>query len=335
MSETETKKITPVLYPWQGNAWDQLNNAVSSQRLAHAILLQGMPDSGIEGFAELFAQRLLCGGATSEASTGHLPCGQCRECLLFLAGTHPGFLEISPLENEEGKVSLVIKIDQIRESVDFVMQTSMQQGMKIILIHPAEAMNPNAANALLKNLEEPPANTRFLLVTNHPARLMATIRSRCQVVDITLPTFHEADQWLSLYIQEASERAQLLSLSAGNPLLVKQWQDDSCTTDIFELHKNLSEVLSKKSSPLVLAKSWAGQGAERLTWWWRWLLLDAKQSAAGDSLSKTGNNFSLSSRQLVIFMEKLLAAKRQLESSANPNEQLLLESLLIDWQQLG
>jgi len=320
MSEEENKKIAPVLYPWQTKVWDELNQKINNERLPHALLLQGAPDSGLDSFASLFSQYLLCSNKKQSGA-----CGQCRDCLLFIAGSHPGFMEILPLESDEGKISKVIKIDQIRDSVDFVMQTSMQNGMKVLLIRPADTMNPNAANALLKNLEEPPRNTQFLLVTNNPGRLMPTIRSRCQVIDIALPTLADAEQWLTPFIQDGAKRKQLLELSAGNPLLVKQWQDTAAIADIFALREQVFEVLAKRNSPLALAKSWLGHGAERIAWWWRWLLLEAKQGAVN-------HNTVLDTRQLAVFMEKLLVAKRQLESSANPNEQLLLESLLVDWQ---
>src|SRR5690606_15832580 len=108
----------------------------------------------------------------------------CRSCHWWSVGSHPNFQRITPEVMESGKLSRVIKIDQVREMMGKVQQTSFQQGRKVLVIYPAEVMNPNAANALLKNLEEPPAHTNFILAANNPSRLMATIRSRCQKIDV-------------------------------------------------------------------------------------------------------------------------------------------------------
>lgn len=315
--EIPSRQLSP--WPWQRACWDRLQQQKAEQRLPHALLLQGVVDSGLDAFALLLAHAWLC-----ESPRDHLPCGNCRSCHLLAVGSHPNVQVISPEEMDSGKMSRVIKIDQIRQIMDRVQQTSFQQGLKVLVIYPAEVMNANAANALLKNLEEPPAGTVFILAANNPSRLMATIRSRCQQVDVPLPSIKEADHWLSSYVNDGTKREKLLALSGGNPVVVKQWQDQGVADTVLALGHELQQVREGRASPLQLAAQWHKQDTRSyVVWWWRWLALQVKSSLDVQA-----------SAALLRFMDKLLAAKGQLESTANPNEQLLLESLLIDWQNL-
>jgi len=316
--EASTPQMLP--FPWQQKSWDRLHRQQKDGRLPHAILLQGVVDSGLDNFAFMLARSLLC-----ETLRDDLPCGVCRSCHLLSVGSHPNFQIIEPQEMESGKLSRVIKIDQIREIMDKVQQTSFQTGRKVLVIYPAEVMNPNAANALLKNLEEPPAGTVFILAANNPSRLMATIRSRCQQIDVPLPSHKEADNWLSPFLSDAEKREKLLALSGCNPLLVKQWHDQNLLDDVLDLGQKLQQIREGRASPLQAAAQWHKQGSLlHIVWWWRWLALQIKATT----------NTPEAAKPLLRFMDKLIIAKSQLESTANPNEQLLLESLLIDWQNL-
>lgn len=307
-------------YPWQQPCWDRLHRQNEEGRFPHAVLLQGVVDSELDRFALLLAHALLC-----ENLQHHLPCGECRACHLLSVSTHPNLLQVSLQEMESGKLSRIIKIDQIREIMDSVQQTSLQAGRKVVVIYPAEAMNANAANALLKNLEEPPAGTFFILAANNPGRLMATIRSRCQQVEVALPSAQEADRWLLPFIADTHKREQLLILAGHNPLLVKQWMDQEKIESVLGMQMELQKVREGAISPLQVASQWQKQGALLcIVWWWRSLALQVKTAVTAQA----------SVSHLLPFMDKLLIAKRQLESTANPNEQLLLESLLIDWQNL-
>ena len=311
-------------WPWQQASWDQVHQQVADGRMPHGLLLQGAVDSGINEFAVLLAQSLLC-----QNLQARLPCGRCRACLLFLAGSHPDYqyLTLEPMEKSE-KLSRFIKVEQVREIMDALQQSAMQQGNKVIVIYPADAMNPNAANALLKILEEPPAHTLFILASNQSGRMMATIRSRCQVLELPLPAEAEAKRWLEPYIKDAEERSSLLALAGQNPLLVRQWLDQGQLETVSHLGKDLQQVQARSVSPLVVAARWNKQGSALtlVQWWWRWLARQIKQQA------ETGEGEAI--RQQLLFLDRLQRAKGQLESSANPNEQLLLESLLIGWQNL-
>src|SRR5690606_31936472 len=132
--------------PWHLPVWDALT---AGSRHAHAFLFAGLPGVGKRLFAEAFAAHLLC----LQPQSGRA-CGQCRSCHLCQAGSHPDRLVVEP--EEQGKA---IRIDAIRQLGDFMGQTAQQGGRKVIILHPAEAMNLNAANALLKSLERSEEHT--------------------------------------------------------------------------------------------------------------------------------------------------------------------------------
>ena len=127
------------VYPWQVALWQQL---VGRTQHAHAYLLHGAAGIGKRALAERLMAYLLCRQPTDVGA-----CGQCKACYLLAAGTHPDNFILQPEEPEKP-----IKVDQVRELVSFVVQTAQLGGRKVVLVEPAEAMNLNAANALLKSL---------------------------------------------------------------------------------------------------------------------------------------------------------------------------------------
>lgn len=148
------------------------------------------------------------------------------------------------------KPSKQISVAQIRELADFINISSHQNGDKIILIHPAEAMNPAAANALLKNLEEPPARTLFILVTHRVQHLLPTIRSRCRQIAMPMPDLATATAWLK---QQGVKDPALCLASAGYaPLAALEFNDD----DYLGRHKVFIRQISAREdfNPIALAE---------------------------------------------------------------------------------
>ena len=219
--------------PWNQPIFDALMR--NAARLPHALLIHGARGVGKLALAEQLAQALLCEHAARR------PCGSCDACRWFTAGNHPDFRRLEPeilwkeQAEEEGtaerkkKPSLEIKIDQVRELAVFLNTKSHRGARRIALIHAAEDMNENAANALLKALEEPPGSAMFILVSHRPAQLLATVRSRCTGVGVPIPARKEALKWLEG--QGIKEAGRWLAFAGGAPLRVLQYATDASTWD--------------------------------------------------------------------------------------------------------
>jgi DNA polymerase-3 subunit delta' len=229
------------IYPWQEGAWHTL--AQMRERLPHAILFHGPAGSGKTLFAERFAQALLCQAPDAD---GHA-CGRCSSCGWFVQYGHPDYRRVRPEALEEGQgeseeggetgagtardsgtaggkaggkaaraPSREIKVEQIRALSDFMNISTHRQGSRIVLLHPAEALNTIAANALLKTLEEPPPATVFLLVANGIDRLLPTILSRCRKFSLPQPGTEQALGWLRE--QGVKDAETWLAREGGAPL---------------------------------------------------------------------------------------------------------------------
>jgi DNA polymerase-3 subunit delta' len=200
--------MSNTIYPWQQEAWAQLQQMRA--RMPHAILFHGEAGIGKADFIEAFAQSLLCEAVLAD---GHA-CGACASCGWFAQHNHPDYRRVRPeaLEDEmpEGDdetaskgatkaaktPSKEIKIEQIRALADFMNISTHRQGLRVVVLYPAEALNTPASNALLKTLEEPPPGTVFLLSSNSLERLLPTILSRCRKFALPMPDHAAALAWL-------------------------------------------------------------------------------------------------------------------------------------------
>ena len=205
------------LYPWQQSQWQILQQSRRHGRLPHAILLTGPQGLGKEEFALYFAQSLLC----EQSGVDGEPCGQCRACLLYQAGNHPDVTVISPLEGKKN-----IGVDQVREIGQYLALKAQYSGHRVVVLTPAETMNVNSANSLLKTLEEPSPGTVLVLVTHRPAQLPATIRSRCQEIRFGTVTPEQGAAWLKAR-GNGADGELLLALADGAPLKAARFADDN------------------------------------------------------------------------------------------------------------
>jgi DNA polymerase-3 subunit delta' len=171
--------------PWLETLYPALRAALAAGRFPHALLLHADPGTGGEELALWVAALLLC------RAEGEPPCGVCLDCRRVREGQHPDFTRVTPLED-----SKQIRVDQIRELGGAFALTSHGRGHKVALIAPADALNVNAANALLKTLEEPPARTLIVLLAAQLSRLPATVRSRCQRLRVRPPNRAASLEWL-------------------------------------------------------------------------------------------------------------------------------------------
>ena len=227
------------MHPWNTQFVESLRARLET--LPHALLIHGPKGIGKLALAEHVAQIILC-----ESAGPARPCGACEGCRWFAAGSHPDFRRVEPEAlapqpasdadetapaepARKAKPSQVIKVEQVRALADFLNVGSHRGRRRVALVHPSEEMNPNAANALLKGLEEPPGGAMFLLVAHRPARLLPTIRSRCVAVPMSVPDRGPALAWLAAEGVQDAER--WLAFGGGAPLRAKELSDASATIE--------------------------------------------------------------------------------------------------------
>lgn len=326
----------PKPLPWQANQWQQLMDQRRQQKLAHAYLLHGMPGVGKLHFAQLLGQFLLCLHPDREKVS---PCQQCKSCLLFNAGSHPDILHISA--ESKGKQ---IKVDQIRQLIDFASKTAQQGGFRVIIIDPADAMNINASNALLKCLEEPGNNTVLLLLSEQTSALLATIKSRCQVLPFPLPDPPLAKAWLQQHSLPEESLDPLLVAAHYQPLTALSFHKTQRLKQREALQVCLAAVTKGKKAPVAAAQEWMNDDLLCLLDWlvdWlsemiKWVMVKdetfIKNQDMLKMLSYVSNKAGVT--RLYGYYAWLSEQRQRLLGAANQNKQLLLENLFIRWLHL-
>ncbi|MEX2367614.1 MAG: DNA polymerase III subunit delta' [Pseudohongiellaceae bacterium] len=318
------------LLPWHEEIFGQLRTLHAEARLAHAYLLQGQPGLGKLKLARHLARYLLC-----QSPAAGQPCNHCRSCLLFKAGAHPDLCCVEP---EEGK--RIISVDQIRQTLDFMARTSGLGSCKVVILNPAESMNINAANALLKALEEPAQDTFVLLISHQPALLLATVRSRCQKLKLVTPDTALAKHWLESKNVGAG-LSVLLNLADGAPLRALALADEDAQHERLVLHESLLQLLQKKISIMDAARDCASFSISNNIDGMMYCLMDIlrfNQSRGQVGLRDPEiNTLALhfnsraATRNLHRLRQQLLEARRAIVTNTNPNPLLLLESLFFAW----
>ncbi len=323
------------------------------EKLPHALLIHGNQGIGKVDFARAMAQSLLCEAPISgEARAGGIACGVCDACNWFRDGNHPDYRELLPeilvdddVEAEglsdpdvkDKKKSKEIKIDQIRAIADFMTLSTHRDGFRVLVIHPAEAMNMSAANALLKTLEEPSARTVILLVTDQMARLMATIRSRCQRVLLPAPENLEAVTWLQQHGTglNAAQAESALAMAGGSPL-------DAVTFAAAEYQTARKAFVAALSDPaadyMAAAQSFEKSDLNHIvTWLQTWVSDVVLSKMSGNVRHHVDEKQSIANIARHVQLTKLFryeSALRQARRSIHHplNVRLLLEQLLISYQ---
>jgi len=268
--------------PWNQSEWSRI---AATENLHHGLMISGVSGVGKREFCLSLGQYLLC----DQAVEGTF-CGQCQNCRLFAAGTHPDFhLLTSELENATSRLPLVtaysdryqdiqarerkakpgqiIPINQVRTLIDRFLTHPHIADRKVALIMPAEVMNANAANALLKLLEEPPGNSFLLLMSSTPGFLPATIRSRCMTVDLPTPVKSEARRWLTLFMKP-NDADRALSVAVG-PADAKTAFENG----LLEIHSQyLTKILAlveNNQDAVKLAREFSQSGLAPFLYWFQ------------------------------------------------------------------
>ena len=230
--------------PWQRRAYDQAVATLAEGRLGHALLVCGPPQLGQRAVAERLAAHLL--GA-------HEP----RAAHLLEAGTHPDFHLVTLVMNKEGtKLRTEIVIDQIRALSEKLSLTPQYGGAQVAIVDPADAINHAACNGLLKTLEEPRPGRYLWLLSADPARLPATIRSRCQRLEFRLPPRDEALDWLQSQSHAAKAATDALDAARGHPGLANAWLHDGGIALRREVADDLAKLARGEQSAIETAQRW-------------------------------------------------------------------------------
>ena len=318
--------------PWLRPRFAELTRLADDGRLPHALLISGPRGVGKRSLADALVARTLC------AAPGESACGVCHGCRMRASGYHPALLRVSP---EEGKRQ--IRIDVIREVNAFVAQTPQQGGYRVILITPAEAMNPAAANALLKSLEEPGGRTLFVLLADIPSRLLPTIRSRCQHWSLAVPDETACLPWLAEHLGDEQEARFWLGLAGGLPLAALT-QAEPASRALRQQLLETFEALVRGAEPVAEAARLDRQSTEAILWYGiAWLEDLIRLGLSGEPGELRNPDLLPLYRQAVKnarlrdwfrLLDYAREQRRLLAAGGNPNPQLVLEAWLVRWSAL-
>lgn len=311
-----------MMLPWLQATREAFEAAVRSGRIPHAVLVTGPAGSGKLAFARLAISQLLC---RQEAPGG---CGKCRSCTMLVGGAHPDFREVTfEINPDTGKLRDVITVPQVRALIDALYKTTTAGTRKAALIHPAESMNRNAANALLKTLEEPAGDAVIVLVACDPSRLPVTVLSRCQRLEVHLPPARELVPWVAEAAGNGEDAAaEALDAAAGSPLNACAMLGDGGIGDYRKVRDLLDALRGGRVGDGRAVEDLAELEQGRL---WTWLSLGSARLLREGVVNHGGGG------RLRRLAELQQEADRNRMLSATPvRKDLLLRDWLIQWKQL-
>ena len=326
------------VFPWHQTDFDRLRASLAT--LPHALLIHGPQGIGKLAFARSVGQTFLCEQPTHVLR----PCNRCAACNWFNASNHPDFRLIEPAslaestdaeEGGEKRGGQRIRIEQIRELPDFINVSSHRGGPKVILLHPAESLNANAANALLKSLEEPPAGTHFLLVAHRARFLLPTIKSRCRQLALPVPEPGVATEWLRT--QGVKDPELALAQAGGAPLLAQQLTEQGYWE---QRHDFLKHISNREFDALSLAERLRDCPVPHIVGWlqkWTYDLVLGKTTGRvryNPDFKRELETLAAGMGELsaLRFHRETIRLQRVIDHPLNPR--LLFEQLLLDYSAL-
>ena len=324
-----------MILPWQTQVWEDLVKRQQTAGLPHALMYTGISGIGKHQLSLYTAEWLLCQRVKTESLSQ--PCGSCHSCQLWKAGSHPDFMICQPEDN-----SRQIRIDSIRKVNEFLAQTPQISNCQVVILKPVEVMNTNAANALLKTLEEPAGESFLLLEAERFGSVLPTIRSRCQRLQLQVPTEAEALAWLQQQGVNDTDAHSALRYNPGAPLAAKRWLEQDAGSQQ-QAWVNQFRQWTLDAAPLEqLVSAWNKLEIEDVIHWFNTALADALKTQLGVTseqlvyqqlLPELLSGAMLDSSKLITLQRKVQEVQGNLMSGVSHyNKQLLLESLLLDWQ---
>ena len=321
-------------FAWLAPLKTHFDQAIEANRLGHAPLLTGPPGVGKSWLADWLALRLLC----LEPGDGQA-CGRCRSCELLPNATHPDFFRLQVAEEKSA-----ILVDQVRELIDRLMLTPSIGRRRVGLIQSAERMNINAANALLKTLEEPAPETWLILTSDRPQQLPATIRSRCQRFSVPLPKPAEALVWLESACADAEPglRELALNLADGSPQTAATWINEGELDFGLSIRDQLHGMLAGHHSAASTLEHWQENPPRSWRWLGRWTQAWMRQTLTGQAVGLLASQSVGADSSIVDAhgIEGLQRCWQQALEGARLAEKpvrhdWLLQTWLLEWQRLS
>ncbi len=308
---------------------DEIENRLALQQergqLSHALLIHGPVGTGRRYLALSLAARLLC-LAPPEPAAAENPAARLDPDLVM--DRHPDFELLQPPAEKRS-----LPIDRVREMIRFLQLTAHQGGPKVALITAAEALTHQAANSLLKTLEEPPAGCNLLLVAANVSRLPATVLSRCQRVRVPLPPTRELLNWPDA--AETEDWPEALNLAGGSPLLARDLQRAKFPAEARQMEGDLAHVASGEASPLAIARRWSKLDAELCLGWLYRRTAEEIRRLLGAAAPKSTEHLQIHSE--ASNMEPAFALLREIGElrrlqGAGLNSELSLAQVLDHWR---
>ena len=310
--------------PWLNGAQQQLRAAASAGRIPHSLLLLSVPGLGAEQLAHWATGLALC------ESAGPRPCGVCPSCLLLRADSHPDS-HVVRLEEDAQQ----IKVDQVRELIESLATKSYRGGFKVGIIEAAEALNANGANAFLKTLEEPTADTVLIMIARPNHRLPATIASRCLRISLRAPEKAAAIAWLDANSAVKKHWDAALSLAGGAPLQAVAMEAAGLDALHEDMQKSMTQLAAGAVDVTMLAETWSRSNPGlRIIWLENWITQRVRTAVADPNSRQSAEPVRLPSALLkpkIRALFELLDATRDIRrfASTGMNLQLALEALLV------
>ncbi len=333
----KNQQSNAMTYPWHEKNWKYFIQARATNHLPHALLLLGEEGIGKYILAERMARSLLC-----MQPVDFEPCGKCQSCKTYVSGANPDYTKIELAEDKQQ-----ISVDQIRKLSEFLTYTRSFNTHRVAIINPIERMNNNAANSLLKSLEEPTNNSVIILVASNLGKILPTIKSRCQLISIASPSKTQSLDWFQKNHTEIEQAELRLDIAAFKPLKALSITDDdiSARSNFLE---DLNNIVSENLSVVATAKKWEKTNLESLlNWQITWVQQLIKEAECGSLTSDSNNNRETDRLYLIqqaLFTQikpdkrwqlyqQLIKQKQYIHTSVNTL--MFIENMLLLWLEAG
>ena len=344
-----------MILPWHKQHWEELCHVFDS--LHHGQLIEAPEGTGLLEFCVSVSRLLLCNEPEQEAGKW---CGKCQSCKLFTAGSHPDFhllttekdaieggsVIISEYSNryqditereKRAKPAKVIAVEQVRRLIDNFSTHTHIALRRVVLLYPADRLNRNAANALLKLLEEPPDNSVFLVATSEPFRLPKTVISRCVHLRLPCPDHAEAEVWLEKHMSPSDSKTAF-ALAGGAPLKAKSIFESGLVKSRLEMLQGVQNVFPSTLPALECAKSLSSLEFEDTLRWLQGFITEIIKWKETNqppwwNVENVVNPNQLSTVKLFKIYDKITDYRRI--SRGNINELLALEDILLSLSRIS